>query len=60
MDIISLERAYTDLTGSSLTQLHNYYKHEVINRNRFEITRFMETHEQYKKLAEESENVSNM
>lgn len=48
------------VNGTSLTQLHNYYKNEVVNRNRYAILKFMDTHDKYEKLAEESENVSNM
>lgn len=60
LDIITLEKAYYDLTHSSLTSLHNYYKNEIINRNRSEILNFIDTQQQYEKLVEESENIQKM
>lgn len=55
-----MEKAYFSLTNTSLTSLHTYYKNEVINRNRSEILKFMNTHQQYEKLVEESENIQKL
>lgn len=56
LDVVVLEKAYVALTGSSLTSLHNYYKNEIIHRNRFEIQRLKATAEEYEKLVEENES----
>lgn len=60
IDITILENAYYALTNKSLLQLHNYYKNEVINRNRAEIIRFKNTQLEYEKLVEESEQIQKM
>lgn len=57
---MTLEKAYFELTHSPLTSLHNYYKTEIINRNRAEILNFTATQQQYEKLVEESENLQKL
>lgn len=56
LDVLTLEKAYTKLTGSSLTNLHNYYKNEVIHRNRSEIQKLKCTVEEYDKFLEDNES----
>ncbi|XP_031632352.1 uncharacterized protein LOC116346445 [Contarinia nasturtii] len=57
IDIDTLEKAYKAMSNSSLLNLHNYYKNEIINRNRSEIIRFKSTQMEYEKLVEESEKI---
>lgn len=45
------------MSNTSLLNLHNYYKNEIINRNRSEIIRFKNTQIQYDNLVEKSENM---
>lgn len=52
-----MEKAYSAIGNSSLLNLHNYYKNEIINRNRSEIIRFKSTQLDYEKLVEESEKI---
>lgn len=56
----TLEKAYTAMTSTSVMNLHNYYKNEIINRNRAEIIRFKGTQLEYEKLVEESEQIQKM
>ncbi|KAH8387105.1 hypothetical protein KR093_004654 [Drosophila rubida] len=51
-----LEQAYFSMTGTSLTQVHNYYKHKVISRNRTEIAEFNSVLQEYDKLMKESQS----
>ncbi|XP_062138261.1 uncharacterized protein LOC133847313 [Drosophila sulfurigaster albostrigata] len=51
-----LEQAYFSMTGTSLTQVHNYYKHKVITRNRTEIAEFNSVLQEYDKLMKESQS----
>ncbi|XP_034485898.1 uncharacterized protein LOC117790530 [Drosophila innubila] len=51
-----LEQAYFSMTGTSLTQVHNYYKHKVITRNRAEIGEFNSVLQEYDKLMKESQS----
>ncbi|KAM8703443.1 hypothetical protein ACLKA7_008118 [Drosophila subpalustris] len=51
-----LEQAYFSMTGTSLTQVHNYYKHKVITRNRAEIAEFNSVLQEYDKLMKESQS----
>lgn len=60
IDILTLEKAYFSMTNTSLTSLHNYYKNEIIDRNRSEILKFKNTKQQYEKLVEESENIQKL
>lgn len=60
IDIDTLEKAHTALTSTSIMNLHNYYKNEVINRNRSEIIRFKSTQLEYEKLVEESEQIQKL
>ncbi|XP_030382306.1 uncharacterized protein LOC115629859 [Scaptodrosophila lebanonensis] len=56
LHLLPLEQAYTALTGTSLTQVHNYYKHKVIARNRAEIAEFNSVLQDYDKLMKESQS----
>lgn len=60
IDIQTLEKAYFSLTHTSLINLHNYFKNDIVNRNRGEIIKFMNTQQQYENLVEESENIQKM
>ncbi|KAH8273037.1 hypothetical protein KR018_001248, partial [Drosophila ironensis] len=54
--LLPLERAHVAVTGISLTQVHNYYKHKVIGRNRVEIGEFENVLQEYDKLMKESQS----
>ncbi|XP_034672241.1 uncharacterized protein LOC117903863 [Drosophila subobscura] len=56
LQLLPLERAHTALTGTSLTQVHNYYKHKVITRNRVEIGEFNSVLQDYDQLMKESQS----
>lgn len=60
IDIDTLEKAYKTVANTSLLNLHNYYKNEIINRNRAEIIRFKGTQLDYEKLVEESEQIQKL
>lgn len=60
IDIDTFEKAHKAMTNTSVLNLHNYYKNEIINRNRAEIIRFKSAHLQYEKLVEESEQIQKM
>lgn len=48
------------MSNTSLLDLHNYYKNEIINRNRSEIIKFKSTQLKYEKLVEESEQIQKL
>ncbi|XP_052849661.1 uncharacterized protein LOC128260570 [Drosophila gunungcola] len=56
LQLAPLERAHAALTGTSLTQVHNYYKHKVLARNRVEIGEFNSVLQEYDKLMKESQS----
>ncbi|XP_001985012.2 uncharacterized protein LOC6557105 [Drosophila grimshawi] len=56
LQLVPLEQAYVSKTGTSLTQVHNYYKHKVIARNRTEIAEFDSVLQEYDKLMKESQS----
>ncbi|KAH8396333.1 hypothetical protein KR222_008644 [Zaprionus bogoriensis] len=56
LQLLPLEQAYFSMTGTSLTQVHNYYKHKVISRNRAEIAEFNSVLQEYDKLMKESQS----
>ncbi|TDG43670.1 hypothetical protein AWZ03_009913 [Drosophila navojoa] len=56
LQLLPLEQAYFSMTGTSLTQVHNYYKHKVISRNRVEISEFTSVLHEYDKLMKESQS----
>ncbi|EDX02651.1 uncharacterized protein LOC6525721 [Drosophila yakuba] len=56
LQLVPLERAHVALTGTSLTQVHNYYKHKVLARNRVEIGEFNSVLQEYDKLMKESQS----
>lgn len=56
VEVQSLEKAYYALTNSSLTQVHNFYKHQLVARNRAEISEFNGVMQEYDKLMKESQN----
>ncbi|EDW82362.1 uncharacterized protein Dwil_GK25763 [Drosophila willistoni] len=58
--LLPLEQAYTSVTGTSLTQVHNYYKHRVMARNRAEIAEFNCVLQEYDKLMKESQSSMSM
>eukprot|EP00099_Drosophila_melanogaster_P017301 NP_573248.2 Spt7 [Drosophila melanogaster] len=56
LQLVPLERAHFAQTGTSLTQVHNYYKHKVLARNRAEIAEFNSVLQEYDKLMKESQS----
>lgn len=60
IDIDTLEKAYKTVSNTSLLNLHNYYKNDIINRNRSEIVRFKSTQLEYEKLVVESEQIQKL
>lgn len=57
IDILTLERAYYALTSTSLTAIHNYFKNNLIARNRTEIREFRGVLQEYDKLMKESQSM---
>lgn len=57
IDVRNLEKAYYAMTNNSLTQVHNYFKHHLIARNRMEIAEFNGAFQEYDKLMKESQNM---
>lgn len=57
IEVESLEKAYYSMTNNSLTQVHNYFKHHLIARNRMEIAEFKGAFHEYDKLMKESQNM---
>lgn len=55
LDIATVERCYFAQHRSSLLSLHNYYKNEVIQRNRAEHRDFAASYGEYERLMEETE-----
>ncbi|XP_017472091.1 PREDICTED: uncharacterized protein LOC108363286 isoform X1 [Rhagoletis zephyria] len=57
VEVKSLEKAYYSLTNASLTQVHNYFKHQLVARNRSEIAEFNGVLQEYDKLMKESQSM---
>lgn len=57
LDVITLEKGYYSLTHNSLTCLHNYFKNEIIAKNRLEINEFKDAYNEYDKLMKESQSM---
>lgn len=57
IDIMHLEKAYYSMTNTSLLQIHNNFKHNVIARNRTEINEFKGALSEYDKLMKESQRM---
>lgn len=57
LDVKLLERSYFAMGHTSLLGLHNYYKNEVIARNRAEQREFKDMFEEYEKLMHESQHL---
>lgn len=57
LDVQLLERSYFAMSNSSLLGLHNYYKNEVIARNRAEQHEFKDMFQEYEKLMHESQHL---
>lgn len=57
INIVHLEKAYNLLTNTSLVQVHNYFKHYLIARNRSEINEFKGALSEYDKLMKESQKM---
>ncbi|KAM7349390.1 spt7 isoform 2-T3 [Cochliomyia hominivorax] len=57
IEVKNLEKAYYSMTNNSLTQVHNYFKHHLIARNRTEIAEFNDSFQEYDKLMKESQNM---
>lgn len=55
IEVKTLEKAYYSMTNTSLTQVHNYFKHHLIARNRMEIAEFNGAFYEYDKLMKESQ-----
>lgn len=60
IDINTMDKVYTAMTGSSILKLHNYYKNDIILRNQEEIVRFKNTQREYELLVEESEKIQKL
>lgn len=56
LTIATLEKAFAK-NNSSLTSLHNYYKNEIIARNKNEIDEFKNVYQDYDKLMQENLNM---
>ncbi|XP_037047482.1 uncharacterized protein LOC119082172 [Bradysia coprophila] len=56
LTIATLEKAF-QRNNSSLTTLHNYYKNEIIARNKSEIDEFKNVYQDYDKLMQENLNM---
>lgn len=56
LTIATLEKAFA-MNNSSLTTLHNYYKNEIIARNKSEIDEFKNVYQDYDKLMQENQNM---
>lgn len=59
ISIMQLEKAYFSMTNNSLLQIHNYFKHHLITRNRTEINEFKGALSEYDKLMKESQRMQN-
>lgn len=57
LDVPTLERGYFALRRDSLLSLHNYYKHDVVQRNRTEHSDFQEIYGEYDRLMQESQQL---
>lgn len=57
LDVKLLERSYFSMGHNSLLGLHNYYKNEVIARNRAEQREFKDMFQEYEKLMHESQHL---
>lgn len=57
VEVKSLEKAYYSLTNTSLTNVHNYFKHQLVARNRSEIAEFNGVLQEYDKLMKESQSM---
>lgn len=57
IEVKNLEKAYYSMTNNSLIQVHNYFKHHLIARNRMEIAEFNGAFQEYDKLMKESQNI---
>ncbi|XP_054730463.1 uncharacterized protein LOC129239157 isoform X1 [Anastrepha obliqua] len=57
VEVKSLEKAYYSLANASLTQVHNYFKHQLVARNRSEIAEFNGVLQEYDKLMKESQSM---
>jgi STAGA complex 65 subunit gamma len=60
LDILILEKAYTNLSNKSLTTLHNYFKDEIIKSNRDEINEFKDIFQEYDKMLHENNLAQNL
>lgn len=59
INIMQLEKAYYSMTNNSILQIHNYFKHNLITRNRTEINEFKGALSEYDKLMKESQRLQN-
>ncbi|XP_075155752.1 spt7 [Haematobia irritans] len=57
IEVKNLEKAYYSMTNNSLTQVHNYFKHHLIAKNRMEIAEFNGVFQEYDKLMKESQRM---
>lgn len=54
IDILTLDKAYSTMTGKNLTQLHNHIKNDIYVKNRQEVKQFKESMNEYDKLLQEN------
>lgn len=52
IDILTLEKSYNSMTKNSLLSLHNYYKNEMIRRNRSGISELQNNFQDYEKIIQ--------
>lgn len=57
LDVAIVERGYFQLTRNSLTSLHNYHKHDIVQRNSAERQEFQEIFHEYDRLMQQSQNL---
>lgn len=55
LNVMQVERGYYSMCNTSLLQLHNYYKNEIVRRCRDEQQSFHEHSQKYDKLVQESQ-----
>ncbi|XP_055390237.1 uncharacterized protein LOC129619158 isoform X2 [Condylostylus longicornis] len=55
LDVLTLEKGYFQMTQNSLMSIHNYFKNNIIARNKYEINEFKEIEAEYDKMMKESQ-----
>lgn len=57
LNVSTIERGYFMQTRNSLTSLHNYHKHDIVERNSVERREFQEIFREYDRLMQQSQNL---